>query len=61
MVNVQKMHADMERSGENDRRRLESQMQMLESQAYVPVALPVLTKADAVLQSRSEDPTITGA
>ena len=32
MANVQKMHNDLERSGENDRRRLESQIQMLENQ-----------------------------
>ena len=32
MSNVQKMHNDLERSGENDRRRLESQIQMLEGQ-----------------------------
>ena len=32
MANVQKMHNDLERSGENDRRRLESQIQMLEGQ-----------------------------
>ncbi|KAG6891509.1 hypothetical protein C0992_005042 [Termitomyces sp. T32_za158] len=32
MSNVQKMHNDLERSGENDRRRLESQLQGLESQ-----------------------------
>ena len=32
MQNVQKMHNDLERSGENDRRRLESQIQMLENQ-----------------------------
>lgn len=32
MVNVQKMHNDLERSGENDRRRLETQLQMLEAQ-----------------------------
>ncbi|KAF4577004.1 hypothetical protein EYR36_004990 [Pleurotus pulmonarius] len=32
MTNVQKMHNDLERSGENDRRRLESQLQHLESQ-----------------------------
>jgi nucleoprotein TPR len=32
MGNVQKMHNDLERSGENDRRRLESQLQMLEGQ-----------------------------
>jgi len=35
MGNVQKMHNDLERSGENDRRRLESQLQMLESQTWV--------------------------
>ena len=35
MVNVQKMHNDLERSGENDRRRLENQLQMLEGQTYV--------------------------
>lgn len=34
MVNVQRMHSDLERSGENDRRRLESQIQMLENQTY---------------------------
>ncbi|CAA7262954.1 unnamed protein product [Cyclocybe aegerita] len=32
MSNVQKMHNDLERSGENDRRRLEGQLQMLEAQ-----------------------------
>ena len=32
MANVQKMHNDLERSGENDRRRLENQIQMLENQ-----------------------------
>ncbi|KII91087.1 hypothetical protein PLICRDRAFT_28915 [Plicaturopsis crispa FD-325 SS-3] len=32
MANVQRMHNDMERSSENDRRRLETQMNMLESQ-----------------------------
>ncbi|KAJ6584124.1 hypothetical protein DFH09DRAFT_1434376 [Mycena vulgaris] len=32
MGNVQKMHNDLEKSGENDRRRLESQLQMLEGQ-----------------------------
>ncbi|KAG6903157.1 hypothetical protein C0995_004704 [Termitomyces sp. Mi166 len=32
MSNVQKMHNDLERSGENDRRRLESQLQGLENQ-----------------------------
>lgn len=34
MSNVQRMHHDLERSGENDRRRLESQIQMLENQRY---------------------------
>lgn len=32
MSNIQKMHNDLERSGENDRRRLESQLQMIEGQ-----------------------------
>ncbi|KAJ7812897.1 hypothetical protein B0H13DRAFT_501094 [Mycena leptocephala] len=32
MGNVQKMHNDLERSGENDRRRMESQIQMYEAQ-----------------------------
>ncbi|KXN81784.1 Nucleoprotein TPR [Leucoagaricus sp. SymC.cos] len=32
IANVQKMHNDLERSGENDRRRLENQLQLLESQ-----------------------------
>ncbi|KAH7927786.1 hypothetical protein BV22DRAFT_1060287 [Leucogyrophana mollusca] len=32
MANVQRMHNDLERSGENDRRRLESQIQMMEAQ-----------------------------
>ena len=36
MANVQKMHNDLERSGENDRRRLEGQIQMLENQTCVP-------------------------
>lgn len=35
MGNVQKMHNDLEKSGENDRRRLENQVQMYEGQAYV--------------------------
>ncbi|KAK7028127.1 Protein mlp1 [Paramarasmius palmivorus] len=34
MGNVQKMHSDLERSGENDRRRLESQLQLLEGQTF---------------------------
>jgi nucleoprotein TPR len=33
MANVQKMHNDLEHSGENDRPHLDSQLQMLESQA----------------------------
>ncbi|EMD40194.1 hypothetical protein CERSUDRAFT_112402 [Gelatoporia subvermispora B] len=32
MTNVQRMHGDLERSGENDRRRLESQIKLLENQ-----------------------------
>lgn len=32
MANVQRMHTDLERSGENDRRRLETQVQMMENQ-----------------------------
>ncbi|KIK69700.1 hypothetical protein GYMLUDRAFT_519506 [Collybiopsis luxurians FD-317 M1] len=32
MTNVQRMHSELERSGENDRRRLESQLQLLENQ-----------------------------
>ena len=39
MVNVQKMHNDLERSGENDRQRLESQMLMLENQTYVQLII----------------------
>ena len=39
MANVQKMHNDLERSGENDRRRMESQLQLLENQKYVLVFL----------------------
>lgn len=35
MGNVQKMHNDLERSGENDRRRLESQLQSMETQRYI--------------------------
>lgn len=35
MANVQKMHNDLERAGENDRKRLETQIQMLENQSYV--------------------------
>lgn len=34
MANVQKMHNDIERSSENDRRRLESQIQLLENQRF---------------------------
>jgi len=35
MANVQRMHGDLERAGENDRRRLESQIQMMEGQTCV--------------------------
>ena len=33
--NEQKMHNDLERSGENDRRRSEGQLQMLDNQTSV--------------------------
>jgi hypothetical protein len=42
MVNVQKMHNDLERSGENDRRRLEGQLHMLESQTSVDLSYTLL-------------------
>lgn len=35
MANVQRMHGDLERSGENDRRRLENQIQAMDDQACV--------------------------
>jgi hypothetical protein len=35
MANVQRMHGDLERSGENDRRRLENQIQAMDDQMYV--------------------------
>lgn len=41
MGNVQKMHNDLERSGENDRRRLEGQLHMLENQTLA-CRFPVL-------------------
>ncbi|KAF5314858.1 hypothetical protein D9619_007083 [Psilocybe cf. subviscida] len=47
MNNVQKMHSDLERSGENDRRRLESQLQMLESQTQ-DLRAQVVQERDAV-------------
>jgi nucleoprotein TPR len=34
MTNVQKMHNDLERSGESDRRRLEAQLELIQGQAY---------------------------
>ncbi|KAJ7079784.1 hypothetical protein B0H15DRAFT_496126 [Mycena belliarum] len=40
MGNVQKMHNDLEKSGENDRRRLETQLQMSEGQAFKSSAVP---------------------
>ena len=42
MANVQKMHNDIERSSENDRRRLESQIQLLEHQRFVVFAFPLV-------------------
>jgi nucleoprotein TPR len=43
IANVQKMHNDLERSGENDRRRLDNQLQMLERQTWVqgPLSVPL--------------------
>ena len=52
MANVQKMHNDIERSSENDRRRLESQIQLLEHQRFVFVALcRTFLVAEEALQS----------
>lgn len=45
MANVQRMHQDLERSGENDRRRLESQIQMMENQTYVSFINPFDTRS----------------
>lgn len=42
MANVQKMHNDIERSSENDRRRLESQIQLHEHQRFVRLFSPSL-------------------
>jgi nucleoprotein TPR len=39
MANVQRMHNDLERSGENDRRRLESQLENMQSQMSVFLGL----------------------
>jgi nucleoprotein TPR len=41
MNNINKMHRDLEQSVDNDRRRLESQVQLLESQTYVSQNLPI--------------------
>jgi len=46
MANVQRMHGDLERAGENDRRRLESQIQMMEGQTCVSEPFAVLRKAN---------------
>lgn len=51
MANVQRMHHDLERSGENDRRRLESQIQMLENQTYVTFSY-MLSGADILAFSQ---------
>ena len=53
MANVQKMHNDLERSGENDRRRLESQLQLLENQKYVDGRSSFFYKTHILLQPRS--------
>ena len=52
MVNVQKMHNDIERSSKNDGRRLESQIQLLEHQRFVFVALSEIFGVEEVLHSR---------
>ena len=60
MANVQKMHNDIERSSENDRRRLESQIQLLENQRFVVLSALrswVLTP----VQSRFTSPAQRGA
>jgi hypothetical protein len=44
MANVQKMHNDLEHSGENDRQRLESQMWMLENQTCVPLTYHIYSE-----------------
>lgn len=46
MANVQRMHGDLERAGENDRRRLESQIQMMEGQTCVSEPYAILRKAN---------------
>jgi hypothetical protein len=54
MANVQKMHNDIERSSENDRRRLESQIQLLEHQRFVVfsrVSLSFRAEAEDAIQS----------
>ncbi|KAJ3503028.1 hypothetical protein NLJ89_g8615 [Agrocybe chaxingu] len=47
MSNVQKMHNDLERSGENDRRRLEGQLQMLEAQTQ-DLRVQIVQERDSV-------------
>ena len=42
IANIQRMHNDVERFGENDKRRLESQVQALEVQVYAYVLTEVL-------------------
>ena len=42
IANIQKMHNDVERFGENDKRRLETQVQMLEAQVYAYVLSSVV-------------------
>ncbi|KAL0058021.1 Protein mlp1 [Marasmius tenuissimus] len=49
MSNVQKMHNDLERSGDNDRRRLESQLQLVEGQTQ-DLRTQLLQERDSVRQ-----------
>jgi nucleoprotein TPR len=44
MSNVQRMHSDLERSGETDRRRLESQLELVQSQVYVVSLVTALVR-----------------
>ena len=55
MANVQRMHNDLERSGENDRRRLESQLQMLEGQTWVDFSWDPGRYPNCPLQSRPQE------
>lgn len=59
LVNVQNMHHDLESSDKNDRRRLESQLKMLEGQTYLFLLLVLLDVPHCFFQSRLESPTVS--